>query len=67
MLHAADTSENIPIVVRFGKVQYDREDYERIQPLVASYIIVGDTHPTTYSATTRGGDDNDSDDTGSDD
>ena len=62
------TEPNTPLVARFAAVRYELSptDTDTIPPLYASGKGIFGTDPTTYSATTKRGDDNDTDDTGAD-
>lgn len=58
-------SINVPLVARFGALRIEIEDGDR-EAIYASGRGIFGSDPTTYSPTTSRGDDNDSDDTGSD-
>lgn len=64
--------KNTPIVARFATIRYDLpsgqdpKDSGRVYASIPLVTWDDTTHPTTYSATTKRGDDNDSDDKGED-
>jgi hypothetical protein len=65
-VEAIETQERMPLVARFATIEYDLEEIESAVVPHATILPPEKTSPTTYSATTKNGDDNDKDDTGND-
>ena len=64
---ANQVGERVPLVARFATIQYVLDDALSETNRMKMTIMPGDkTHPRTFSATTKSGQDNDSDDQGAD-
>jgi hypothetical protein len=64
MVFSKDDLAPMPLVARFSTIRYDYSELE--SELSCSFITSESSHPTTYSATTNSGRDNDRDDKGED-
>ncbi len=61
-----ETEEKVPVLARFATIKYDLNEPNYPVSPGMTLLPPEKTAPTTFSATTKHGDDNDQDDTGND-